>query len=111
MAKAVQMTIRIDPDVKKLILGNPKGARAYVESLVNEEAKSHGLLAAEKFMLMQERQAHARLKEAQCKLLEQQKIYAEALREIAAFNPGAASQMAEEALVRANRVLKLNLGE
>lgn len=105
------MTIRIDPVVKKLILGHPKGARAYVESLVTNMAKVQGELAAERFKLMQERQAHARLKEAQSKLLEQQKIIMEALREIAALTPGAASQMAEEALIRGHRLLKVNLGE
>lgn len=104
------MTIRIDPEVKKQILGHPKGARAYVESLVTDMAKVQGELAVEKFKLMQERQAHSQLKEAQTKLLEQQKIITEALREIAALNPGAASQMAEEALIRGHRLLWPNPG-
>jgi hypothetical protein len=102
----VQMTIRIAPDIKQLILGNPKGARAYLEDLVNDALMHQGRLAAEKFILMQERQAHKALQKNQSKLLEQQKIYQDALRQIAAMSPGPLSQLAEQALFDANQISK-----
>lgn len=103
LAAAVQMTVRIAAPIKKRILAHPKGARAYIESLVEDEPKHQGKLAAEKFALMQERQAHQALKSTEAKLRQQIKIYVDALQKIATANPGVLSQCAEQALYEASQ--------